>query len=282
MEFSFGQPHKYKSVVVQLGRIGDILNIIPACVAADCQNILVCRRYLELFSGFSYLRPLIWDGDIQDLEGAVKAASQATDTVLIPQLFQNNQAPPDSLRKRSSFVMDEWDAIQTGLGDKWGTLPLIVNTRGIHEIRCIEEKALRCCNYDLKRRMLIVCLESHSSPYPYAEELRRYLRCHWQDKFEIVDLYRPLPRFLDLLGLMGWPNQNFAAGMICIDTAPLHLARAVPALPVFQIHRDGEWLGTPKIGPQATCQPYTYNKWDRLGEWLRSLETAPAYLSETK
>ena len=78
---------KPKTMVVQLGHIGDILSIIPAMVHLGLRDILVCRRYLDIVLGFSYLQPYIWDGDIEDLAGACGAAMQHADRILVPQLF---------------------------------------------------------------------------------------------------------------------------------------------------------------------------------------------------
>ena len=272
MNVTFAQqpPAMLDKIVVQLGRIGDILNIIPACAALGLQHIVVGQQFQELFSGFSYLRPHLWGGDLEDLAGAVQAAQGIANQVLVPQLFGLRQPPGLPPRTRPSFVMDQWDRLQPGFGDKWGTLPLIVDTRVVHEIRCMEERAVRCSNYRMNRRMLVVSLDGISGPYPHAEELRRHLRHRWADKFDIVDLHRRLPRFLDILGLYGSGQQNVAAGLIAIDSAPLHLARAVPSLPVFQLLRPGP-DGTPPIGPQATCQLYDCCDWGQLDAWLESL-----------
>jgi hypothetical protein len=268
--FTQGGPAKLDSLVVQLGRIGDILNVIPPCLALGLHNILVMPQYRELLAGFSYMRPYLWSGDIENLTAAVVAAHQVADRVFVPQLFGLQQPPNMPARTRDSFVRDQWDRLQPGFGDSWGTRPLIVDTRGIHEVRCSEERAVRCCNYHSGRKMLVVALDGISGPYPNADELRYHLRRQWDEAFDIVDLYRPLPRFLDLLGLYGNDVQHVAAGLIAIDSAPLHLTRATPTLPVFQLLRDGP-DGTPKFSRVCTTQSYACNEWNLLDEWLGAL-----------
>jgi aryl-alcohol dehydrogenase-like predicted oxidoreductase len=163
-----------------------------------------------------------------------------------------------------SSVKDNAEAFNVRLSEEHKTqLSAMWNMRHSHEICCSEEKALRCCNYRIDKRMLIVSLDE--SPYANAEELRYYLRRHWADKFEIVDLYRPMPRFLDLLGLYGNDHQHIAAGLIAVQGPSCDLARQTPTLPVYRV--------------QDHLQDYDHS-WRELAVWMNTLQTGAAFDKE--
>lgn len=251
---------RLSNLVVQLGRVGDILNIIPACVALGHYCLLVHKSYGNLMASFPYLKVWYWQGDMEDLAGAVESAKQMADTVLVPQLFGMRQPADLPPRTRPSFVMDHWDRLHPGFGDKWGTLPLIVQRNEARECAMMERLQHR-----FRHRPLLVNLMGKSGPYPHAGALYRHLFDRWVDLFSIVELdHFRTEYFCDLLRLY-----DCAAGLITIDTATLHLARAASRLKAFQLVRPG-CDGTPPIYPDN--QEYGVENFTSIDSFLGTLE----------
>lgn len=92
----------YPHMVVQLGRIGDVLNVIPPCWKLGLTNMMVSRQYADLFTAFTYITPHIWDGSMEDLAGAVRSADYLAEKVYVPQLFGLNQPPNMPPRTRET------------------------------------------------------------------------------------------------------------------------------------------------------------------------------------
>jgi len=245
-------------LAVQLGRIGDILNILPPCKLLGIKRMLVGNDFVMALEGQSYVQGVPWNGDIEDLSTAVQYARTIATEVLVPQLFGRWQPPGLPPRTRPSFVQDQWDRLCPGMGDRWGMLPLEFDRRDARR----EQALVRYVNAE--KPMLLVNLVSQSSPYRYAPELFRHLEQTWAHRFAIVNLADVLAfAFCDLLGLY-----EVAAGLITADTATLHLARACPKLPVFRFVRP-DHDATPV---QQASQPYGYVPMDRIDEFVASLE----------
>jgi hypothetical protein len=256
-------------IAVQLGRIGDILNIMPAMKYLGIRHMLVNPEFGFVLKGQSYIEPVFWDGDMENLRAAVGEARNMADIVLVPQLFGRDQ--PDFLpaRTRPSFVQDQWDRLAPGLGDRWGSLPLEFDQRDpereLDLLRSVGVSDKPC----LSDPMILVNLFSHSSPVAadYAQALMTYLRERRANHF-IVDLSSiRATAYCDLLGLY-----ERAAGIITADTATLHLCRACPNLPTFRfVRRDHD--ATP-IREFEACQYYDERGFGKIDKFIASLKGA--------
>lgn len=218
-------------IAVQLGRIGDILNILPACRHLGIGHMLINPQFNFVLTGQSYVMGVHWAGDMEDLRSATQFAHIISPDVRVPQLFGRIQ--PDGLppRTRDSFVIDQWDRLKPGLGDMWGKLPLEFDQRSEErELKLLTELGL----VDIDHDVLLVNLFSHSSPVAadYAQAIMTYLRERYAD-WHIVDLSNVRAEaYCDLLAVY-----ECAAGLITADTATLHLCRACPNLPTFRFVR---------------------------------------------
>ena len=265
MEFSFPVPSSKKlpSIVVQLGRIGDILNVIPAMKMLGLNQILVAEEFASVMEGFPYIQTLVYRGSCEDLAPAVAAAEQRAERVYVPQLFGSISKHPNMpARTRDSFVRDQWDRLKPGYayGDKWGTLPLVVSGR--HRPR--EEAMVNHVLGKSTKPALLVNVTGGSGPYPHVFELLRYLDA-WRDRLDIIDLAHVRAAvFCDLMGLY-----EHSAALLTMDTATLHLARALPTLNVFQLLRPGP-DGTPPMYPNTL--PYETTDFAPLGKWLDAVK----------
>ena len=223
------------NIAVQLGRIGDILNILPACKHLGIGHMLINPQFDFVLKGQSYVRGIHWAGDMENLRLAVEFAHTISPDVRVPQLFGRIQ--PDGLppRTRDSFVIDQWDRIKPSFGDMWGKLPLEFDQRDARrELELLRGLDLGQSKVKSDKPLLLVNLFSHSSPVAadYAQEIMTYLRERWSD-FEIVDLSNVRAEaYCDLLAVY-----ECATGIITADTATLHLCRACPNLPTFHFVR---------------------------------------------
>lgn len=250
-------------IAVQLGRIGDILNILPPCKALGIKHMLIHPDFSCAIGGQSYVEPVYWNGDIEDLRAAVEYAKTIASDVRVAQLFGRVQPPVMPPRTRPSFVMDQWDRLQPKWGAKWGTLPLEFNKRDDEGENALIQNALRG-NREAKP-VLLVNLESTSSPFApgMAGMIMAHLLQEWSDRFYIFGMagLREDP-FCNLLALY----EN-AVGLITADTATLHLARAARNLRVFQFVRP-DHDASPVID---RSQPYSYTAFDRIDGFLGEL-----------
>ena len=218
-------------IAVQLGRIGDILNVLPACRFLGIKDMLINEQFSFVLRGQSYVRPVFWNGDMEDLRSAVVFARSISEKVVVPQLFGRIQPDGLSPRTRNSFAIDQWDRLQPGFGDRWGRLPLEFDQRDeTRELKLLTELGLADIDHDV----LLVNLFSHSSPVAsdYAQAIMTYLRERYAE-WQIVDLSNVRAEaYCDLLAVY-----ECAAGLITADTATLHLCRACPNLPTFRFVR---------------------------------------------
>lgn len=217
-------------LAVQLGRLGDILNILPACRHLNIRHMMIHPAFDVAMRGQSYVEPVYFSGDIEDLRFAVEYARVIAKDVRVAQLFGRVQPDGLSPRSRPSFVMDQWDRLRPGLGDLWGKLPLEFDRRDApREAELIVQLRAHC-----GRPTLLVNTFSHSSPLDphYAAELYAHLESN-HPEFHVIRLgdVRAFS-YCDLLGLY-----ERAAGLITVDSASLHLCRACPNLPTFRFVR---------------------------------------------
>lgn len=225
---------QYKNVYVQLARLGDQLTLLPL-LWRDAQEghrsaIMVHEQYAPHLEN-SYYDTLIWSGETHDIGGALEGANRFGNAVSTQVL-----GPPDTVRKYTyepqglqnaictSFQKESWRA--AGRLKEWDECyPLVFDQRSP------EREAEILAPFANRKKIILVSADGISSPFPYKPlllELLKVLHCH------IVDLSTiKTERFFDLLGLY-----ERAYCLVAIDSAPLHLAQAVPRLPVVALAND--------------------------------------------
>lgn len=233
------QAPKATVCIVQHGRYGDILNILPIAKAlADEGNLvamLVNHRYADLLESVSYVAPVVdHSGEFEEPLEAANRIGSMFDKVLVPQVYDRT-----TKRERlcESFNEESWR--YAGWLDKWDELKLVLDRRSAER----EQKLLEA--YNLTNKPFILYNgKGFSSPFQNAEQLEYELRKRWAEKVTIVDLARvKAERFYDLLGLM-----DKALALVTIDTATLHLASA-SNVPVVALVAD-DWNGS---RPRCNC-----------------------------
>lgn len=214
-----------KNLYVQLGRFGDIINILPLLYrefidSGEKPGLMVAKDFASILDGVSYVRGFVYNGPFEDTRGAVFQARQLTPNVIISQIYGNtcNNEP-----RCFSFARESWFA--AGSPHRYGSLPLVFDRRSPER----ETDLLR--RYDIPGKPLVLAaLRGYSSPMPHAplvmEELTEFLG----SGLNVVDVSAiKAERIYDLLGLI-----ERAHCLLTIDSALLHLSADCP-VPVIAL-----------------------------------------------
>lgn len=254
---------------VQLGRVGDILNILPLLYADNRDDstrcsprLLIAREFSPLLEGVSYVEKVIYEGPHYEVAKAMAQAEKITSFDVICTQVNTSDAQTETYlasiaeaktpteliirkdaianqRRATSFQKESWKV--AGRLKEWDDNLLLVFDRRNPE----RENALLKANGFLdkrnKRPVMLLALEGNSSPFPYADLLRELVRGRFGEEYRILELPQA-ERFYDLLALY-----EQSALLIAIDSAPLHLAWACRNLPVFALTQDHPtlWHGSP-------------------------------------
>ena len=247
-------------IYVLLGKTGDIIGLLPALRLIAIEQsapvrLMVAKDYADVLEGVSYVEPVIFDGEWMDLKGGVEAAAKVAPKVIVCQVA----GKPDEVRDLAfapmsgggracaitdSFLKDSWR-----LAGRWADWrkcpPLVFDKRSVEREAELVAKHVAPKKKWSKRRLLLVSLKGESSQFKYSKLLLELLAMKFKDRtrWEVVDISDVhADRIYDLLGLY-----EVAHMLISTDSAPLHLAAAVPKLPVLALIQDEPeaWNGSP-------------------------------------
>jgi hypothetical protein len=229
------RPVEVGSTYIQLGRIGDIISLLPAFYHEYQRKgrkvgLVVAKAFAEAIEGCSYIQPTILDIDFRRINAALRAVRGAIPTQVVGKKTVISQVYGLKYRvdiKLDSFTKESWRL--AGFGELWRhNLPLVIDQRNRErEAKLIPEG-----------EFIVVFTEGHSSPFAHTELLLQ--KCaEWFPGKQIIHNPRG-ERFHDLIGLM-----EKAHCIIATDSAPLHLAQAVKT-PVIALIADTPslWHGT--------------------------------------
>lgn len=226
------------SLWVQTAKHGDLLSVLPMLHHEFIEtgikpDLLVSKPYRQIPESLSYVNTIIYDGDNQDLDGAIKLAKHRSNKVKVTQLhgkgFKFEHRHP-------SFQYDQWD--RAGMLHKWGKLPLVLprtNNLLIWKLG-LQESPTK----SPRPRFIIFADHSQSSPFPHKEELAKALIDNFPSH-QIVRLSSVrASHLLDLLALM-----DGAELIVTVETMHLHLSAACKT-PVIALVTDkpSRWHGS--------------------------------------
>ncbi len=222
---------------VQLGRYGDILNILPLVKkyrddSGQQPALMVAQDYAGLLDGVSYCDRLVYEGEFTSLSKALFKARLHSSDVVSSQIYGDICADPP---KSDSFAIDSW--LKAGANVPCGTLPLIIDKRDSTAERLLLEK------YTTKDTpFVLVALDGISSPFPFNKMAWTFIEHSLGRDFDLIDLCKiRAERFHDLLGLI-----DRAHCVITIDTGILHLCAASETPVISLITRSpSPWHGSP-------------------------------------
>ena len=236
---------------LQLGRSGDVLNVLPLLwrdfkTTGIPSALVVQKDFATAVEAASYVDLHVWDGDWKDVAGAYRYAQEVADggRVFCTQIYGRDMIAEE---RCASFDRENWARVPDA--PPWGTLPLVFDSR---------EPAGEAAVTDFLRRgsrkpYVICCFEGLSSPFSHGFELFAYLRSAIGAHVDLINLsgYRAA-RLTHLLGLI-----EGAYAVLTIDTAILHLCHALPAVPVVRlVSREPSKWHAPAWRPQHRARFY--------------------------
>ena len=225
-----------RKIFVQLGRAGDILNVLPLAKKSFDETLerpwfMVAKEFADLLEGFTYVEPVIYDGDFTALPQALFQARKMTDNLVCPQIYGVGVI---ARQTATSFAKESWDHANAGI--PWGSLPLVVDNRNPQREAVLANSVFP---YDPNREgVVVVALKGVSAPFPYGQKLLEALRAN----FKVLDVSNVrAERMYDMLGII-----DHAACFIVIDTGLKHLAHASKT-PVIALTTQypSKWHGSP-------------------------------------
>lgn len=255
------------TVFLQLGKNGDLISMLPL-VALEFKttgikpSLLVSKQYAGILSRVDYCQPVIYDGEWDDLLGAIKFARQNFENVIVTQTY-GRKFPIQFTR--SSFQLEAWE--RAGKLNLWDTLPLELNRCRITEMETLSKLGAN------GKRFVLFADHSQSSPFLQKDEL-----------FELVDkwlLRQPIPRKMVRLSEIKLPSlcdflplYDLADAIIAVESAHLHLTKTskTPVL-ALTADRPTTWHGSAYSNRfHFYCRYSDFN--DRKVEFLDSLNRA--------
>lgn len=266
---------------IQLGRTGDILNVLPMLWAdaqrGEMSTMIVSRDYASVVTGASYLTAIVFDGEPHDIAGAVALAEslglnwRCTQVNGPLEVVRELVYKPAGLDRAmtTSYQKEQWKV--AGRMAEFGDYPLVFDKRDAQREEALFNSAVK-----KKSRFLLVAPDGVSSPFPYRDLLLELVRhCGLQ----VVDLSEvKAARFYDLLGLY-----EEAECLVSIDTAALHLAYACPSLPVIALVNDRPtmWNGSSwRAQHEFYCRYHDFP--DRAVEMIKTIRGLRALPAEPK
>ncbi len=237
-------------LLLQLGKTGDLCSILPIAHAAHLRGekigIMACAEFASVLDGASYVEKVVFDGKPWEVERAYNEAKKLCENVVVTQV----NGPVEIIEKLAykpagqqgavtdSFARESWKL--AGCQKDWGKTALLFDRRDKEREDSHMPKGWFARGK--KKKYILLSAGSISSPFPYRNLLMELLRLRYPN-FNIIDLSTiKAHRFYDLLGLY-----ESAHCLISVDTAHLHLAAAVPSLPVMALIQDRPlyWHGSP-------------------------------------
>ncbi len=250
------------TVYLQLGRGGDVLNILPLCwrdytATGKRPAVVVSQPYASIFDGTGYVDCIPVSNRFEDVLGAwplaEKAAKERNARLVCTQIYGEGLATAETC---SSFMRESW--AQCPGAPAWGSLPLIFDRRNKAREQWVRKILLQ---NSTGKPYVVLALDGKSSPFGHSRDLVRMLTRTLGRDFDFVNVSAFLaPRFFDVLGVL-----EGAHCLVAVDSGILHLAHAVPTLPVvaFITREPTKWHGSP-WRPQHVARFYYDEMPDRM------------------
>lgn len=235
------------SLVVQLGRFGDIINILPLMLEEFHERgtktkLMVAGEFASVLDGVSYVEPVIFNGYVGELDKAMEQARKIDPAARCSQVYMPGKKFP---RTEDSFARDSWARL--GKNHKWESLPLVFDRRS----RSREEQIAAL--HDWSKPVVLLSLGGESFKFERAQEVRDFVKLQSEKLgFTVIDItdFRA-PRIFDLLGLF-----DRATCLITTDTATQHLACA-SSVPVIAFRVGQPWVASPRRANHILNRRYT-------------------------
>ena len=227
--------------LVELGRYGDIINILPiahhiAKTHSKIPALMVSQEFASLLDGVSYVTPYPVKLPFNAITQAMQIARDKFPVAVQCQIWGNGYSPK---KLTSNFNSESW-RMAGYLNHFYDTdWKLVFDRRDIDRESAIASKVFS----STMPKVVTNLTGAVSAPLPEARQILFYLRDRLNGKFDVVDIGElRLPNIYDILGLI-----DRAKLLVTIDTATLHIAGA-SSTPMIAMVRDG-WDGAqPRYG----------------------------------
>jgi hypothetical protein len=234
-----------KRCFVQLGRYGDIINLLPVLRDLNAHgmrhDVVVSEQFADVFDGVTYASAIPVACGPYDLQEGLRVAKERFKDVVVTQVYGNDWQHE---RKTNHFNKDSWNL--AGYLDRWSdqSLRLVFDRRDYRRELKLRESVWPKSG---KPVILLNTGPGFSFRFQHGSELDQKIMESFGDNVEFIDVGKiRSQRVYDLVGLM-----ELADGMVTIDTATLHIATAA-SLPVVAIlPSKDQWLGAEFRGANA-------------------------------
>lgn len=250
------------STYLSLGKFGDVCNILPIAhheseSTGNKPRIIVAKAYASILEGCSYVTPTVFDGDWQDLDGAIRFARSRFSNVVVTCTNGNTKGKNFTIAQtEASFQLDQWK--RAGVKEHFDKWPLIFDQRNKRRERTLFDKHVKKIanpyTADSRERFILVGDKSESSPFDKTGELLTIIASEFGKTHKIIKLSEVKADFIfDLLCLY-----EKADALVTIETVHVHLSKAVE-VPTFALLRDG-WRGSMCSSRFRGC--LKYSEWE--------------------
>ena len=248
----------HKIVIVQLGRFGDIINILPICQHIHNTfakpHLMVSREFASMLEGVSYVTPFPVDFSNDQLLPALTLAKREFPIVLQTQIWGKGW---NQERKTEAYNMESWR--MAGMLHRFsdsGMMPLF-DCRDKEREGAIVSKLVT----GDKPFILVSLTKNISSPFLGGAQVLAEITKSFSEYYQIIDVASlRLHRIYDLLGLI-----ERAYCVVSSDTALLHLTAATTT-PLVALVNPKPWLGS---APRGNCiDRITYDQANSKPEWV--------------
>lgn len=246
--------------IVELGRFGDIINILPICqhIANEYgkPTLMVAREFMSILDGVSYVNPYPVNFDNADVNKALAVANKEFKHVICAQIWGRNWFQD---KQCQSYNMESWR--MTGFLHKFRDF----SWKPYFDQRDFDRELALWKQVERpgKRHLLVNLTAGVSSPFPRGAHLLSVLKNMVPEDVEIVDLSKlKAPKIYDVLGLL-----DRADALLTIDSMLGHLA-AASDIPTVLLTNPLPWLGTI---PRFLCDRIPY---DQIGPAFDAVDFA--------
>jgi hypothetical protein len=225
-----------KIAVVELGRYGDIINILPYLKLIHenyaMPHLVIAKEFESILEGVTYVKPFVVNLKNEDLKQAIDIAKRDFQIVINTQIWGKGHV---QIRKCDSYNRESWR--MAGLLEQFHNPALIPVFDRRNKER--EDELLSAVQQTGKPMLLVNLGGGVSSPCPACPTLMDAIVERWGQQFNIVDLSKLKGhRIYDFLGIF-----EKSAALVSIDTSWLHLSAATN-IPVVALINPKEWAGT--------------------------------------
>ncbi len=235
------------------GKAGDVINCLPLIQQQPNSILIVSRQYKAIADAAANVEPRFWNGDWQDLKGAMLWAKQHFKNPICLSVF-GKDFPVE--HRTPSFTTDQWE--RGGCSHMWDTLPLVMNHNG--------------ASAPVDNKTILYADHSESSPFRFKNEMAALLAERFPD-YRVVRLSEV--RIANPVHFLAWYDR--AALLVSIETMHLHLSRAshVPTVALVA-DQPSRWNGTAYQKRFAIHCRYV-NWQERKEEIVRAIENGLRY-----